>query len=44
MYITAKTGAIIDGQKVNREVFFDTLNAWGKDPQEVCGSSPQYSV
>ena len=31
MYITAKTGAIIDGQKVNREVFFDTLNAWGKD-------------
>ena len=31
MYITAKTGGIIDGQKVNREVFFDTLNAWGKD-------------
>jgi superfamily II DNA or RNA helicase len=31
MYITSKTGAIIDGQKVNREVFFDTLNAWGKD-------------
>jgi len=31
LYITAKTGAIIDGQKVNREVFFDTLNAWGKD-------------
>jgi predicted helicase len=31
MYITAKTGAVIDGQKVNREVFFDTLNAWGKD-------------
>jgi superfamily II DNA or RNA helicase len=31
MYITAKTGAIIDGKKVNREVFFDTLNAWGKD-------------
>ena len=31
MYITAKTGAVIDGKKVNREVFFDTLNAWGKD-------------
>ena len=31
MTITSKTGAIIDGQKVNREVFFDTLNAWGKD-------------
>jgi len=34
MYITAKTGAIIDGQKVNREMFFDTLNAWGKDPSK----------
>lgn len=31
MYITSKTGAVIDGQKVNREVFFDTLNAWGQD-------------
>jgi predicted helicase len=31
MYITAKTGAIIDGKKVNREVFFETLSAWGKD-------------
>ena len=31
MTITSKTGAIIDGKKVNREVFFDTLNAWGKD-------------
>ena len=30
MTITSKTGAIIDGKKVNREVFFDTLNAWGK--------------
>ena len=38
LYITSKTGAIIDGQKVNREVFFDTLNAWGKDPSKkfVC--------
>ena len=31
MMITAKTGSVIDGKKVNREVFFDTLNAWGKD-------------
>ena len=31
MYITAKTGAIINGKKVNREKFFDTLNEWGKD-------------
>lgn len=31
LYITSKTGAVIDGQKVNREVFFDTLSAWGKD-------------
>ena len=31
MYITAKTGAVIDGKKVNREVLFDTLSAWGKD-------------
>jgi superfamily II DNA or RNA helicase len=31
MYISAKTGGVIDGQKVNREVFFDTLSAWGKD-------------
>ena len=31
MTITSKTGAIIDGQKVNREEFFNTLNAWGKD-------------
>ena len=31
LYITAKTGAVIDGKKVSREKFFDTLNAWGKD-------------
>lgn len=31
MYITSRTGAVIDGKKVNREVFFDTLNAWSKD-------------
>jgi superfamily II DNA or RNA helicase len=34
MHITAKHGGFIDGQKVNREVFFDTLNAWGRDPQK----------
>ena len=32
MHITAKYGAVIDGEKVNREVFFETLNDWGKDP------------
>ena len=32
LHITAKHGGFIDGQKVNREVFFDTLNAWGRDP------------
>jgi len=31
MHITSKHGAFIDGEKVNREVFFDTLNDWGKD-------------
>jgi len=31
MHITSKHGAFIDGEKVNREVFFDTLNEWGKD-------------
>jgi superfamily II DNA or RNA helicase len=31
MHITSKHGAFIDGHKVNREVFFDTLNEWGKD-------------
>lgn len=34
MHITAKHGGFIDGQKVNREVFFDTLNGWGKDPDK----------
>ena len=38
MTITSKTGAIIDGKKVDREKFFDTLNTWGKDPSKkfVC--------
>ncbi len=34
MHITSKHGAFIDGNKVNREVFFDTLNAWGRDPDK----------
>jgi len=34
MTITSKTGAIIDGKKVNREEFFNTLNTWGKDPDK----------
>ena len=34
LYITAKTGAVIDGKKVSREKFFETLNAWGKDPDK----------
>ena len=29
--ITSKTGAIVDGEKVDREEFFNTLNAWGRD-------------
>jgi superfamily II DNA or RNA helicase len=38
LYITSKTGAVIDGKKVDREVFFDTLNAWGRDSSKkfVC--------
>ena len=31
MVITSKTGAIIDGNKVNREQFFDTLHEWSLD-------------
>ena len=31
MTITSKTGAIVDGEKVDREEFFNTLNAWGRD-------------
>jgi len=32
LYITAKTGGVIDGKKVTREEFFQTLNEWGKNP------------
>ena len=31
MHVTSKFGAIIDGVKVSREVFFNTLTEWGKD-------------
>ena len=34
MYITSKTGAVIDGKKVNRDVFFATLNSWGHTPDK----------
>ena len=34
MTITSKTGAIIDGKKVDREEFFNTLNTWGKDSEK----------
>ena len=32
LHITSKHGAYVNKTKVNREVFFDTLTAWGKDP------------
>ena len=31
LFITAKTGGIVDGKKVDREKFFETLNTWGKE-------------
>ena len=31
MYITSKTGAVINGKKVSREKFFEVLNQWGQD-------------
>jgi len=31
MWITSKHGAFIDGVKVDREKFFDTMNEWGRD-------------
>tara|TARA_B100000424_G_scaffold82464_1_gene61775 strand:- start:1012 stop:2187 length:1176 start_codon:yes stop_codon:yes gene_type:complete len=34
MYITSKTGAVIDGKKVTRDEFFNVLSAWGKDPDK----------
>lgn len=32
LHITSKYGAYVNRKKVNREQFFDTFNAWGKDP------------
>ena len=34
MFITSKTGAVIDGEKVDRETFFDTLNEWGRNDRK----------
>ena len=31
LYITSKHGAFVDGDKVNREDFFNTLHEWGAD-------------
>ena len=31
MHITSKFGAYVNGTKVDREVFFDTFNQWGKE-------------
>ena len=34
LWVTSKYGAFINNQKVSREVFFDTLTEWGKDPEK----------
>ena len=34
MWITAKYGAFINNKKVGREVFFDTLTEYGKNPEK----------
>ena len=34
MYITSKTGAFIDGSKVDRDTFFETLREWGKEDKK----------
>ena len=31
LYITSRTGPIVDGVKVTRDKFFEILNTWGKD-------------
>ena len=41
MFITAKTGAMIDGEKVDRETFFDTLNEWGRNCLLYTSPSPR---
>lgn len=30
LYITSKTGAVVNGKRVNRRVFFETLQEWNK--------------
>jgi superfamily II DNA or RNA helicase len=34
LHITSKYGAYVNQTKVNREKFFDTFDAWGKDPNK----------
>ena len=34
LYITSKHGAFVDGDKVNREDFFNTLHEWGEDKEK----------
>jgi len=34
MYITARTGAVINGKEVSRDKFFEVLSAWGKDEEK----------
>ena len=34
LYITSKHGAFVDGKKVNREYFFNTLHEWGEDKEK----------
>ena len=34
LHISSKFGAFVNNQKVNREVFFDILNAYGKDVEK----------
>jgi superfamily II DNA or RNA helicase len=34
LWVTAKYGAFINNQKVTREVFFNTLKSYGKDPSK----------
>lgn len=34
MHITSRTGPVIDNKMVDRELFFDTLNKWGKDSEK----------
>ena len=34
MFITSKTGAVVDGEKVYRETFFDTLNELGRNDKK----------